>query len=239
MSTRTTGRIVGVGFLLAFAVYLAGGALVDSGTGTPAVLTDVADHQVRISAGVLLMLVNSAVVVAIGVLVLPILKPRHELAAYAYLAARVFEAVTMAVGALFLLLLIPLAREYANAGAGTAASVLPSLARVAQEADQYSMRIAMIGLGIGAVLFCRALYRARLVPGFLALWGIVGYVALAAGEALGILGYGLGMAHYAPGGLFEVALGVLLIARGFPAREDQQDPATAASGTHREALPIH
>lgn len=234
MSTKTIGRVVGGLFLLAFAVYLAGGALVDAGAGTPAVLTDVADNPVQISAGVLLMLVNSAVVAAIGVLVFPVLRPRHELAAYTYLVARVFEAVTLAVGALFLLLLIPLAGEYADAGAADG-SMLPSVARVAQEANQYAMQIAMIGLGFGAVVFCRALFRARLVPRFLAVWGIVGYVALAAGEALGVLGYDIGMAHYAPGGLFEVVLGVLLIVKGFPARQDQQSPVTTVSGPRREA----
>lgn len=229
MSTKTIGRIVGALFLVAFAVYMTGGALVDAGAGTPAVLTDVADNQLQISAGVLVMLVNSAVVVAIAVLVLPILKPRHERSAYAYLVARVFEAVTMAVGALFLLLLIPLAQAHAEAGAGNA-SVLTSLARVAQEANGYSLQIAMIGLGLGGVLFCLALYRARLVPRFLAAWGIGGYVVLAAGEALGVLGYGTGMAHYAPGGLFEVALAVLLIAKGFPTTPDLQRPVTAVPG---------
>lgn len=238
MSTRTIGRVVGVLFLLAFVVYLAGGSLVDAGAGTPVVLTDVAENQVQISAGVLLMLVNSAVVIAIGVLVLPVLKPHHEFAAYAYLAARVFEAVTLAVGALFLLLLIPLTGEHADAGAGDG-SVLASVARVAQDANQYSMRIAMIGLGLGAVLFCRALFRASLVPRFLAVWGIVGYVALVAGETLGVLGYDIAMAHYAPGGLFEVVLGVLLIVKGFPARQNQQSPVTTVSGPRREALQVH
>jgi hypothetical protein len=69
----------------------------------------------------------------------------------------------MAVGILSLLLLITLAKEYADGGAGDA-SVLPSLARVAQEGNQYSYQIAMIGLGLGSVMFCRVLFRARLVP---------------------------------------------------------------------------
>lgn len=164
MSTKTTGRIVGAGFLLAFVVYMAGGALVGSGAGTPPVLADVADNRLQVAAGVLLMLVNSAIVVTIGVLVFPVLRAHHhENSARAYLATRVFEGVLLAVGTLFLLLLIPLAQAYSDTGPD-AGPGLPALAGVLQQGNQYALHIGMIGLGIGAVLFCWALFRARLVP---------------------------------------------------------------------------
>lgn len=237
MSTKTIGRIVGALFLLAFVVYMTGEALVDSGAGTPAVLADVADTHTQIAGGALLMLLNSAVVVSIGVLAFPVLKPRHEITAYAYLVTRVIEAVVMAVGVLCLLLLIPLAQAYADAGARDG-SVLPALARIAQDGNQYSYQTAMIGLGIGSVLFCRALFRARLVPRSLAVLGIVGYPVLAGGMILEVLGYGVAPAHYVLGGLFEVALGVLLIVRGFPVRQPPPGPATAVSDPHREAAHV-
>ncbi|MGH3448451.1 MAG: DUF4386 family protein [Nocardioidaceae bacterium] len=95
------------------------------------------------------------------------------------------------------------------------------------EANQYSMQIAMIGLGLGSILFCQVLLRAGLVPKPLAMLGLVGYVVLAAGEALGVLGYGFGQVHYAPGGVFEVALGVLLIVKGFPAGQSRDSEGSA------------
>ncbi len=237
MSTRTIGRVVGALFLLAFAVYGAGGALVDSGTAATDVLSGVVNHQTQIAAGAMLMLLNSVVVIGIGVLVFPVLKPQHEITAYAYLVTRTVEAVLLAVGVLSLLLLIPLAQAYVDAGA-SAGSVLTSLAGVAQQGNQYALQIGMIGLGLGGLLFCRALYHARLVPRSLAALGIVGYPALAVGEALGVLGYDVGMVHYAPGGIFEVALGVLLLVKGFPVRQDLQAPATAVAGPHEEALGV-
>lgn len=225
MSTKTPGRLVGALLLLAFVVYLAGGALVDSATAAP---SRIVDHQMQLSAGALLMLLNSAFVIGIGVLVFPVLRPRHEMTAYAYLVTRVFEGVLLAVGILCLLLLIPLAQAYAGTGSSAA-----SLVDVAQYGNQYALHIGMIGLGLGGVLFCRALYQAKLVPRPLAALGIVGYPALAVGEALGLLGYDVGMMHYTPGGLFEVALGVLLLVTGFPV-QDPQAPATA--GPHPMVL---
>lgn len=38
---------------------------------------------------------------------------------------------------------------------------------------------------------------------------------------LEVLGYGLGLALWIPGGLFEVALAVLLIMKGFPAGQSR------------------
>lgn len=195
--------------------------MVTAGAGATAVLSAVADNQMQISAGALLMLMNSAVVVGIGVLMFPVLRPHHEFAARAYLIARVFEAVLLAVGVICLLLLVPLAREYAEAGAGDA-SVLPALARVAQEGSQYSYQIAMIGLGLGSVLFCRVLLRANLVPRYMALWGMLGYAILAAGAMLEVLGYGVGVAMSVPGGLFEIALAALLMVKGFPTGRSQE-----------------
>ena len=228
MSPRTSGRIVGALILAAFVLYGAGSALVDAGSGSPADLADVADNQKLISAGALLMLLNSAGVAVIGVVAFPVLRHTHQISAFAYLVTRAFEAVMLAVGAVLMLLMVPLAREYVDAGAGAGeGSTLPALARVAQEGSQYAYWFAMTGLALGSLLFCRVLLQARLVPGFLAVWGLVGYASLAAGGMLEVLGYGVGLALSAPGGLFEVAVGVLLVVKGFPAVQAQELDAVA------------
>jgi hypothetical protein len=169
MTTKTIGRAVGGLFLLAFLAYGGGSALVDSAGGNPAALSDVLNAQGRISAGVLLILLNSVIVAGIGVLAFPVLRAHHEVSAHAYLVTRVAEAVLLAVGALFLLLLVPLSREYADSGTGDSPA-LQALARVAQEGNQNAYAFAMIVLGLGSLPFCHVLLRARLVPPFLALW---------------------------------------------------------------------
>lgn len=226
MTMRTTGRAVGACFLLAFVFYIAGGVMVESGSGNPAVLSKVGDHRTLIASGALLMLVNSLAVAAIGVLMFPVLRRRHEVSAYGYLICRSVEAVMLAVGTVFLLVLIPLSKEYA--AGGERASELAALARVAQKADYYSYEIGMIAVGISGFVLCRVLLRAKLVPRLLALLGLFGYAMFFAGSVLEVLGYAVGNALSIPGGLFEVALGVLLIARGFTAPDgDGTDRAVA------------
>lgn len=215
MSPTTTGRIVGVLILVAYGVYLTGGALADGAAGVPAILSDVSQHRMALTGGALLMLTNSAAVIAIGVLMVPILRRRHEVSAMAYLGTRLFEGIVMAIGVLGLLLMIPVAQAADSLGSSDTLSVL---ARTAQNGNTQALHIAMIALGVGSLPMIRALLIERWVPRWLAVLGLVGYPVLALGEALLLAGVEIGMFHYAPGGVFEVVLALVLIIRGFPAR---------------------
>ena len=158
--------------------------------------------------GAALMLLNSVVVATIGALVFGIFRRRHLRTATTYLVARAVEAALLAVG------------------------VLSLISMRSPEGNDLAYQFAMLTLGVGSVPFCWALQRDRFGPGWLAVWGIVGYVVLAVGALLELIGLSAGLALAIPGGLFEVALGLTLIARGFP-EAVVRPPATgryAASG---------
>ncbi len=230
MSAKTIGRTVGVLFLLAYVVYLAGGALAGAGSASTVVLSHVAGHQLQISAGALLMLANSAAVIGVGVLIFPILKRHHQNSAYGYLTAQVAQGLLLAVGIVFLLLRIPLAQQYTGIHG---VSAIPALARVAQEANHYSFWIGMLAVGAGGLLLCRVLLKENLVPKFLAVYGLAGYAIFLAGAILEILGRNVGVALSIPGGLFEIAFGILLIAQGFPEAQSSD-----YEGLARNAPPV-
>ena len=83
-------------------------------------------------------------------------------------------------------------------------------------ANSVFYNIAEAGLGIGSLFFCALLFRTRLVPRFLAVWGFVGYACFAGGYTAGaVRRRGRGLVGATPGGLFEVTFGIWLIARGF------------------------
>lgn len=218
MSTKTAGRTIGALVLTAFLTYGGGSALAAPEAGAPA-----------LPAGVLLIVLNSLVVAAIGVVAFPVLRRHDEVAAHGYLVTRVLESVLLAVGAVGLLLLPSLTEALGTPGA--AGATADGLGRLAQDSADAFYTAAMLVLGVGSLLFCRVLLRARLVPRPLAVLGLVGYAVVAVGMALEILGAGLGLVVWVPGGVFEVALGVLLVVRGFPQREVVTDraPATAAA----------
>jgi len=179
-STRRTARSVGTLMLAAFLLYGIGSSIAT--TASPGVL---------LTTGIVMMLLNTGAVIAIGALMLPILRPHAPAIAILYLATRVVEGAFLAVGAIALLL-------------GFAAT------------NFLAYNIAMAVLGIGSLFFCVALYRSRLVPRFLAVWGFVGYASFAVGCFLELAGVaGAGLLSAIPGGLFEIFFAVWLIARGF------------------------
>src|SRR5688572_9276377 len=144
----------------------------------------------------------------------PILRQHGERIAFGYLGYRIVDAVFIGLWILFLLLQIPLGREYLDA-ADTAS--LRALSAVSLQASEYAYQIAMIFVGLAGLLLCSVFYRARLVPRLVAAWGLAGYAIHLGGAVLELLGFNLGLIPVLPGGLWELFIGVWLIARGFSA----------------------
>ena len=213
-SYRTTAKVVGVVYLLGFVVGLVGEGLIQSSLGGPDRLAGVAANSTLLAIGALLWLMAVAGDAAHGVLMFPILKQHHERIAFGYLGARIIDAVFTAVMVLFVLLQIPLGSEYLKAGAADA-SYLRALSSVVHQGQLYAYAIGMTTLGVAGLMLNYTLYRARLVPRPLAIWGLVGYAIIFFGMVSEVMGSGLGLASSSPGGLWEVFIGVWLIVKGF------------------------
>lgn len=211
---RGTARVVGAVYLAGFAVGIGGNALIQSILGTSGNLANVAAHSTPLAVGALLWLLAVVGDAAHGVLMFPILKRRSERIAVGYLGSRIIDAVFIAVMVLFVLVQIPLGREYLKVG-GADTRYLQALSTVLLQANLYAYDLGMIALGLAGVLLCATLYRAKLVPRPLAIWGLVGYAIIFCGMVSAVMGSGLGLASSIPGGLWEAFIGVWLIVKGF------------------------
>ena len=144
--------------------------------------------------GATLQAVTGIAVLGTGLLLLPVLRPYARRRAQGYLLARVLECAAIVACGVWLV--------YSG-------SVVPS----------YTL-IVYAFTGVGGLLLTSALLASGLVPRWIALLGVVGYAALLLGAGLDALEWAnlaaaSGAVFLAPGGLFEVALPVLLLARGF------------------------
>jgi hypothetical protein len=211
---RTTARVVGVVYLAGFVVGLVGNGLIQSILDAPNHLSTVTANSTLLAIGAILWLAAVVGDTAHGVLMFPILKRHSERMALGYFGARIVDAVFIAVMVVFLLLQIPLGSEFLKA-AGSDTSYLQALSTVTVQASQYAYQIGMSALGLAGLMLNYTLYRAKLVPRLLAVWGLIGYAIIFAGMLSDMLGSGLGLASSIPGGLWEVFIGVWLIAKGF------------------------
>ena len=211
---RTTARVVGVVYIAGFVVGIGGNILIQSNISAPNHLSTVFANSMMVAIGAILWLMAVIGDAAHGVLMFPVLKQHSERMAIGYLAARIVDAIFIAVMVLLLLIQIPLGSEYLKAAA-TDASYLQALSNVTVHASQYAYAIGMSALGVSGLMLCYTLYKAKLVPRFVAVWGLVGYAVILIGMLSDIMGSGLGLASSLPGGLWEVFVGVWLIAKGF------------------------
>jgi hypothetical protein len=211
---RKTATVVGVVYIAGFVVGIGGNMLIQSNISAPNHLATIFANSLTVAIGAVLWLMAVIGDAAHGVLMFPVLKQHSERLAIGYLAFRIIDAAFIAIMVLFLLLQIPLGSEYLKT-AGAGAPYLQALSNVSVQASQYAYAIGMSTLGVSGLMLCYVLYKARLVPRFLAIWGLVGYAVIFVGMLSEIMGSGLGLMSSLPGGLWEVFTGGWLIVKGF------------------------
>ena len=207
-SRMTYSRLIGALFLLGFLSYGIGSGLATSLVGSSNFLSTIGANQTLLITGAFLIFLNTGVDVGKAVLFFPILEKHSQRTALAYLATMIVEVVLLAVGALALLLIVPLGKHAGEPGAQTLGSIL-----VQTNFTAYQM--GEMVLGVGATLLCVLLFRTQLIPRWLAISGLIGYPILAAGTIAEIFGIHIGLYLTIPGFFFEVVMPFWLIFKGF------------------------
>jgi hypothetical protein len=216
-----SARLIGALFIAGFLFYGIGFGIVSSVTTGPGFATAIPAHEAALAIGAFLMLLNTVVDIGKGVLFFPIAARYGRRTALAYLAFIIVEVVLLDIGVLGLFMLIPLGQQAVDPTIG---GVLGSLL-IAWNAIAY--QVAEMTLALGALPLCLLLFRVRLIPRSLAAWGAIGYAILMTGAVAELLGIRISLVLSIPGGLFEVALGVWLLTKGFAA--NAQEPRSTAS----------
>ena len=212
---KTAARIFGVLFLISFLAYGTGTAVIASIVSAPNILSNVyASTTLIVVAAILMGVVHTVTNIGLPVVLRPVLKPRNETLYFGYLSAAIVATVSLLVGVIFLLLLLPLSDAITRSGsAGTGQA--ETIAILLREANYYSYNFGMAIWSVGGLMFCTILYQYKLIPRLMSVWGVVGYTVFLSGCILAIFGLDFGLIHTAPGALFEVFLSVWLIVKGF------------------------
>ena len=203
-------RLFGALFLAGFLVYGIGFGLVSSVTTAPDFMSTLAANSTVLVLGAFLMLLNTALDIGKGVLFLPIAERRGKRTGLVYLAAISAQVVLLDIGVLFLLMLVPLSASVT----GAPDSWATGLGSLLTQANTLAYELGQGTLAFGALFMTWFLFRTRMVPRTLALWGVVGYAIHLTGAIAEIFGVHVSLLLSIPAGLFEVTFGVWLIAKG-------------------------
>ncbi|GAB2869715.1 hypothetical protein GCM10027074_41700 [Streptomyces deserti] len=174
----------------------------------------------RVFLGALFEIVLAAAVIGTGVVLFPVLKKQNEGAALGYVCARLLEAAVIIVGIISVLSVVKLRREFEGAADSDAASLVTAGKTLVTIYDWTFLMGPNFILGANSLVLAWLMYRAGLVPRFIAVLGLVGG-ALICASATAVM-FGLyeqvsvaGSIAAIPVFTWEVSLAVWLIAKGF------------------------
>ena len=219
---RKTAIAVGILYVIATAAALLSTALTGGALDAPDYLTRVAAQSEQMIAGALLLIAGGISVVLIAALLFPVLRRYGEGIALGYVGVRILEAVTLLVGVVSLLLLVSVSREYVRVGAGApAAAHLGSSGTLLQALNEWAFPLNPVVFGLGGLLLYFLLYRSRLVPRWLSVWGFAGVGMVFAFGLLRMYGGG-SVALALPIGVQEMVLAGWLIFKGFDRSEGRR-----------------
>lgn len=139
--------------------------------------------------GALLIITNSIMVLFIGILLRKTLQQYNVLVGNIYFLTRIFEAIALS-------------------------SIVLNLIPTIHIPNDYGYFSGMLVLGIGSIPMCLTLYKHKISPLWLALWGVIGYAIFAFGFLMEIFGKEWSMYFLMLGGLWEIAFAIWLIIKG-------------------------
>jgi hypothetical protein len=178
-----------------------------------------AQHSGAVVTGALLVLVMGLSLAFVPVVLFPVLRRVDEVLAIGYLIMRgAVETACYVLSAISWLLLLPLG-EAMSAGAGTASPAGTRLGSLLIDHADVSAVLSVV-FCLGGVMFYLLLYRSRIVPRWIALWGLVAipfYVAADLLAVYAVIGVDSSaqVLMFMPLAVQEMVLAVWMIARGF------------------------
>ncbi len=180
---RKTAIISGVLFIVGFAGVLTV-ALTKPILDDPAYLIDVSANANQIILGAFFQFIMAAACAGVGISLYPVLKRYHEDLALGAVSFRIIEAVFQIVGAIMLLLLVTLSREFVEAGAPDL-SYFQTAGTLLREGSALVNHVAVIlAWCMGALIYYSIFYQTRLIPRWLSGWGLFGITLTIAASLL-------------------------------------------------------
>jgi uncharacterized protein DUF4386 len=192
-------------------------------------LAAASQHSGAVVTSALLVLVMGLSLAFIPIVLFPVLRRVNEVLAIGYLIVRgAVETACYVVIAITLLTLAPLG-EVMSAGPGTASPAGLRLGNLMIDSDAAFEMPQIVVFCLGAAVFYFLLYRSRIVPRWIALWGLVAIPLFAAADVLAAYGVidvdsTAQSLLFAPIFVQEMVLAVWMIARGFRPAAGSAEP---------------
>lgn len=221
-TVNRTARILGAAFLLQFVTSFSSGVFLQPALIVPDNISEtmlkIADNPSLMKAYILLDMLTALGVIFLGAILFLTLKKQNEKMALTALGFYILEGALLAASRAEAFSLLRMSQEYVATGQP---AYLQTLANLALESMDFAgFTLHMLAFCSGAILFYFLLYKSRVVPVVLSLWGLITVVPLLVGTLLGLFDYQVPFFVAVPYIPFELVIGVWILVKGI--KDDTQ-----------------
>lgn len=213
-----SGRIVGILLLL----LIVGGILTNfvltaSLFGEPGFLLAAADNASKISLSALIGVAMGLVSIGVASLVYPIFRRRSQSLGLFYFALVVAGFALTVVENISVMSMLSLSQAYAESS-GAQLELYDGLKLVVKSARNWTHYISLIVSGCTLFVFYVAMFRFRLIPRLLSVFGLLAVCSQLYAVTTPLFGIDVDFRFIAPLGICEIILSIWLMVRGFRGR---------------------
>lgn len=181
---RNSAIVAGILFIVATSATMVSQIIIGPIIAEPDIVASVSASRSAFTLGVVLELANSLASAGIAIAMFPVLRRCIEGVAVGYVGFRVIEAALGIVAAIGLFSLLTLGESGFAAGA----SGSQDLSAFALAFHDWAFLLLLIVFSLSTLMLYPILFRFRLVPVFISLWGLIGGLMLLASNLLILFG---------------------------------------------------
>jgi hypothetical protein len=181
---RRSGIVTGILFIAATAAGILALSLAQPILSAPDYLTKISANEPTVLAAAFLLFIMGWAGAGIGISMYPVLRKYNKGLALGATGFRIIEGIFDGIGAVLILLLATLSREFLKAGPAGLTQFQSLGALLAEGRTWVGDVAALPAWCIGAYLYYSLFYRTRLVPRWLSLWGLAGITLTIAASIL-------------------------------------------------------
>ena len=212
-------RVAGLAYVVVIMLGIFSVSYIDSNILVPgndaATVDNIMNNELRFRISIASEIIMYALVVLLAHALYVILKTVNKNLALLALLWRIGEAV-IGAGVAVLTGFIPLL--LLNGETTFEQDHLQALVGLFLQLRNAGLDVVLIFIGMGGTVFCYLFFKSKYVPRILAVWGMITYLSMLTLALVSILSPSLPesvkMIFYAPGGLFEVIIGLWLLIKG-------------------------
>ena len=211
-----SSRILGVAFLLQFITSFGSGFFLQPALIAPGNISEsmikIANNPWLAKTYILVEMLTALGIIFLGAILFLTLRKQNENMALTALGFYILEAVLGVVGKSQAFSLLHISQEYVAAGQP---AYLLTMGQVAYESmDFVGLTLLMLAFCPGAILFYYLLYKSRVVPRALSLWGLITVVPLLIAILLSTFDYQVPELVALPYIPFEFVIGIWILVKG-------------------------